>query len=166
MRVLIACEFSGVVRRAFRQLEHDAWSCDLLPAEDGDRNHIQDDVRMVILKNWDQAICHPPCTRLANSGVRWLKVPPAGRTLDEMWQELEDACQFYRVFQFANHIPRRAIENPVMHRYARARIGNVKRSVVQPWWFGEPEFKDTGFELYGLPPLVPTNMLTPPKPGT
>ena len=72
MRVLVACEFSGTVRRAFRALGHDAWSCDILPAADGDAHHIQGDLLDVLNDGWDGAVLHPPCTYLANSGVRWL----------------------------------------------------------------------------------------------
>lgn len=170
MRVLVGCEFSGVVREAFRRRGHDAWSCDLLEAEDGSRHHYQRNLLDVIWghpdgEQWDLAIFHPPCTRLANSGARWLKVPPPGRTLESMWRELQDGAAFYVELRNAP-IPRIAIENPIMHKHARALIQPGPRQVVQPWMFGEPFFKATGFELIGLPPLVPTNCLTPPKPGT
>ena len=80
LRVLVGCEFSGVVRRAFASRGHDAWSCDLLPAEDGSNRHLQCDVRDILGEGWDLlAVMHPPCTRLCNSGVRWLFKPPAGR---------------------------------------------------------------------------------------
>lgn len=83
MRVLVACEFSGIVRRAFRDRGHDAWSCDLLPAEDGANTHIVGDVRDILADDWDLLIvAHPPCTRLCNSGVRWLHKPPPDR-----WKE-------------------------------------------------------------------------------
>ena len=165
--MLIACEFSGVVRRAFRALGHDAWSCDLLPAEDGSQYHIRADVRGILQgqpvplpdgdgywSRWDLMIAHPPCTRLANSGVRWLDKPPPGRTRDEMWAELHRAADFYRALRDAP-IPRKAIENPVMHRHARALIGQMTRQVVQPWWFGDPFFKATGFELQTIRHSVP-----------
>lgn len=100
-------------------------------------------------------IAHPPCTRLANSGVRWLKER-------NLWRELDEACEFYLKFRNAP-IPLKAIENPIMHKYAKERIGEMPRQIVQPWWFGEPFFKATGFELHGLPKLIPTNKLTPPK---
>lgn len=162
-RVLVACEFSGVVRRAFRARGHDAWSCDLLPAEDGG-DHIQGDVLDVIDQGWDLMVAHPPCTRLTNSGVRWLHVPPTGKTSEEMWGELELACEFYRRLRNAP-IKRKAIENPVMHKYARVRVDLIKnaRQVVQPWWFGDPFFKATGLELHGLPRLRATNRLNPPS---
>lgn len=165
MRVLVACEFSGVVRRAFRTRGHNAWSCDLRPAEDGDPHHIQGDVLKALRDGWDLMVAHPPCTRLTNAGVRWLKVPPPGRTLEEMWRDLGDGVRLYRALREAP-IPRIAMENPIMHFYARALIRVGKRQVVQPWWFGDPFFKATGFELIGLPQLVATKRLTPPEPGT
>lgn len=165
MRVLIGCECSGRVREAFRALGHDAWSADLQPAEDGSPFHIIGDVRDVLDDGWDLSVMHPVCTRLANSGVRWLNEPPPGRTLDEMWDEFEVGVALYLACAEAP-IPRKAIENPIMHRYARERIRPGKRHVVQPWWFGDPAFKATGFELHGLPPLQPTRKLTPPRPGT
>lgn len=198
MRILVACEFSGVVRDAFRARGHDAWSCDLLPSE-RPGPHYQGDVvdllqdggptlcgclchgwagdsntaggcarcesRHCGSEGWDLLIAHPPCTRLTNSGVRWLHVPPRGRTREAVWADMEEAAAFYMALRAAR-IPRKALENPIMHRYARERIRPGRRQIVQPWWFGEPAFKATGFELIGLPPLVATNRLTPPKPGT
>lgn len=168
MRVLIGCETSGRVRRAFTELGHDAWSCDLLPSEDGSNRHIVGDVRDLLGDDWDLlAVMHPPCTRLCNSGVRWLNVPPPGRTLEEMWAELDDGAALFSACWNAP-IPRIAVENPVMHKHAKARIVNYAppAQTVQPWWFGEPAFKATGLYLKGLPPLQPTNKLTPPKSGT
>lgn len=165
MRVLIGCEYSGRVRQAFRDLGHDAWSCDFLDAEDGSPYHIKGDVVPLLDQGWDIGIFHPPCTRLTNSGVRWLHSPPPGRTRDEMWAELDRAAVFYRALRDAP-IPKRCVENPIMHKYARERIDLGRRQVVQPWWFGDQAFKATGFELIGLPDLVATNKLSPPKPGT
>lgn len=168
MRVLIGCETSGRVRRAFTELGHDAWSCDLLPSEDGSNRHIVGDVRDLLGEGWDLlAVMHPPCTRLCNSGVRWLNVPPPGRTLEEMWAELDEGAALFSACWNAP-IPRIAVENPVMHKHAKARILNYQppAQTVQPWWFGEPAFKATGLYLKGLPPLKPTHKLTPPKPGT
>lgn len=164
MRVLIACECSGRVRDAFLALGHDAMSCDLQPTE-VPGPHYQGDVRDVLHDGWDMMIAHPDCTRLTNAGVRWLKVPPPGKTLVQMWRGLFDGAEFYRLLRDAP-IPRKAIENPIMHCHARELIQPGQRQVVQPWWFGDPYFKATGWELIGLPPLVPTNKLTPPKPGT
>ncbi len=170
MRVLIACEYSGRVRDAFIKRGHYAMSCDLLPSEtpgphyQGDVRDMIDAIRMCSM-GFDLMIAHPPCTRLANSGVRWLHKPPSGKTIEQMWIDLDAAVDFYNSLRDLP-IARKALENPIMHRYARERLGNVARHVVQPWWFGDHAFKDTGFELIGLPKLTPTNKLTPPKIGT
>src|SRR5262245_65168984 len=88
-RVLVACEYSGIVRNAFLEAGHDAWSCDLLPSEDGSNRHIRGDARDILNDGWDlRMVAHPPCTRLCNSGVRWLSIPPPGKTIDEMQLEL------------------------------------------------------------------------------
>jgi hypothetical protein len=168
VRILIGCETSGVFRRAFAARRHDVWSCDLLPAEDGSNRHITGDVRDYLDDGWDLlAVLHPPCTRLCNSGVRWLHTPPPGRTRDDMWSELAEGAALFAACWTAP-IPRRAIENPVMHKHARALLPPdlPKPQIVQPWWFGDPAFKATGWYLDGLPQLVGTNRLVPPKPGS
>lgn len=168
MKVLIACEFTGTVRRAFAALGHDAWSIDLLPAEDRSNHHITGDLRDHLNDGWDLlAVMHPPCTRLCNSGVRWLHTPPPGKTKDQMWAELEEGAALFSDCWNAP-IPRIAVENPVMHKHAKALIKGFEPAAqtVQPWWFGEPYFKGTGLYLKGLPPLVPTDKLTPPAIGT
>lgn len=168
MRILIGCETSGVVRRAFDALGHDVWSCDLLPAEDGSNRHIVCDIRDILGEGWDMlAVMHPPCTRLCNSGVRWLHVPPPGRTIDDMWDELREGAALFSACWNAP-IPRIAVENPVMHKHAKALIEGYEKpaQTVQPWWFGEPAFKATSFYLRNLPALVATNRLTPPAKGT
>lgn len=164
MRVLIACEESGTVREAFRRRGYDAVSCDLMPTR-RPGPHLQCDVREVLNDGWDMMIAHPDCTRLTNAGVRWLRVPPPGKTLAEMWRGLIEAAEFYRLLRDAP-IALKCIENPIMHCHARELIQPGPRQVVQPWWFGDPAFKATGLELIGLPNLVPTNRLKPPKPGT
>jgi hypothetical protein len=153
------------MRDALRELGHDAVSCDLKPDENGNGPHIQGDVLDALDGDWDGMVAHPVCTRLTNAGVRWLHVPPPGRTVEEMWEELRGAAAFYLKLRNAP-IERKAIENPIMHKYARQLLGNVPRQVVQPWWFGDPFFKGTGFELHNLPRLVATDKLTPPKAGT
>lgn len=167
MRVLIACECSGVVRRAFEALGHDVWSCDLKPAEDRSNRHITGDVREVLKDGWDLlAVMHPPCTRLCNSGVRWLTTPPPGRTLAEMWEELDEGAALFSDCWNAD-IPRIAVENPVMHRHAKERIRNYEpfAQSVQPWHFGtdpngpDNEKKRTCFWLKGLPQLKRTGTL-------
>src|SRR5690242_5104374 len=99
LRVLVACEFSGIVRSAFAARGHDAWSCDLLPAEDRSNKHILCDARDILSDGWDLLlVAHPPCTRLCNSGVRWLSVPPAGKTLPQMWSELQEGAELFAAF--------------------------------------------------------------------
>ncbi|MDM9619094.1 hypothetical protein [Rhizobium sp. S96] len=168
MRVLVGCETSGRVRRAFADRGHDAWSCDLLPADDGSNRHIVCDVRDLLGDGWDLlAVMHPPCTRLCNSGVRWLTTPPPGRTKQEMWSDLEDGASLFSDCWNAP-IERVCVENPIMHKYAKELIRDYQppAQTVQPWWFGDPAFKATSLYLRGLPLLVPTNKLVPPAKGT
>ena len=161
MRVLVNCEFSGIVRRAFAAVGCDAWSCDLLPAEDGSNKHIIGDGRDLLNDGWDLLmVAHPPCTRLCNSGVRWLSSPPPGRTLDEMRRELDEAAALFSAFWNAP-IPRVCIENPVMHKHAKQLIENYAPPAqsVQPWQFGHGETKRTCLWLRSLPPLTPTRIV-------
>jgi hypothetical protein len=158
---LIACEFSGTVRRAFTARGHDAWSCDLLPAEDGSNRHIVGDARDLLNDGWDLLmVAHPPCTRLCNSGVRWLTKAPPGRTLADMWAELETGAALFSAFWNAK-IPRIAVENPVMHRHAKALIEGYEPPAqsVQPWQYGHGEVKRTCLWLRGLPVLTPTDVV-------
>ena len=157
-RVLVACEFSGTVRDAFLARGFDAWSCDLLPDERGSNRHIRGDVRDHLGDGWDLLIvAHPPCTRLCNSGVRWLSVPPPGRTRADLWRELDEGAALFSTLWNAA-IPHVAIENPVMHRHAKARIVNYAEPAqsVQPWQFGHGETKRTCLWLRNLPCLTPT----------
>ena len=157
-RILIACEFSGTVRRAFTDRGYDAWSCDLRPAEDRSNRHYTGDVRDILADGWDILIvAHPPCTRLCNSGVRWLSVPPPGRSLGDMWAELDEGAALFSTLWNAP-VPRVAVENPVMHKHAKARITGFVPAAqsVQPWEYGDWETKRTCLWLRGLPPLVPT----------
>lgn len=149
MRVLVACEFSGTVRDAFALRGHEAWSCDIIPSEKPG-NHYQCDVRDVLGFGWDMLIAHPPCTYLANSGVSWLH-KSVGR-----WFELFDAADFFLGLLNAE-IPRIAVENPVMHKYAKRLVGVKQSQVVQPWMFGHPEVKATCLWLKNLPPLIETH---------
>lgn len=143
MRVLVACEFSGVVRRAFRARGHDAWSCDLLPSEDNGE-HYECDVGLVIWSHqWDLMIAHPPCTHLAVSGARWFKTKRA---------EQEEAIEFVEELMEAP-IPRIAIENPISVISSRIRKPD---QIIQPWQFGHGEVKATCLWLKNLPKLRPT----------
>ena len=167
LRILIGCECSGIVRRAFAARGHDVWSVDLKPAEDRSNRHIVGDIRDYLAEGWDLlAVMHPPCTRLTNSGVRWLHVPPPGRSKAEMWAELDAGAALFSDCWNAP-IERVAIENPVMHRHAKARIVNFQPHTqsVQPWQFGTDQDgpdnvkKRTCLWLRGLPALVPTGTL-------
>jgi len=168
-RVLVACERSGMVRRAFEAMGCDAWSCDTVAADDGSNRHITGDVLDHLDDGWDLLmVAHPPCTILCNSGAKHLYL--GGRKANgpnpARWAELEHAAAFYRRLRDAVQIPRRAIENPVMHGHAIKLTRRGPVQFVHPYFFGDPFFKDTGLELVDLPRLVPTNMLTPPLPGT
>tara|TARA_Y100000815_G_scaffold169233_2_gene153592 strand:+ start:10831 stop:11469 length:639 start_codon:yes stop_codon:yes gene_type:complete len=161
LRVLVACEFSGTVRDAFLARGHDAWSCDLLPDETGSNRHIRGDARDILGDGWDLLIvAHPPCTRLCNSGVRWLSVPPRGKTREQMWAELREGAELFSAFWNAP-IDRVAVENPVMHRHAKALISNYVEPAqsVQPWQFGHGETKRTCLWLKNLPALTATDVV-------
>jgi hypothetical protein len=162
MRVLIACEFSGRVREAFRALGHDAWSCDLLPTE-VNGPHIQGDVIPLLNEGWDLMIAHPPCTYLANSGVRWLYGGKGNKRDEQRWHAMEDAARFFRALLDAP-IDRVAVENPIMHKYGKAIIGRAHDQVVQPWQHGEGETKATCLWLKGLKPLTPSQIVDGRKP--
>lgn len=173
MKILVACEESGVVRRAFRERGHDAWSCDLEPADDNSLFHYQGDVFDILNDKWDMMIAHPPCTFLTNAAQRWLYIggkkvlDSHGRpNVDQVrWHNMCDGAEFFTALRKAP-IDKIAIENPVMGLDAKARIGVQQDQCVQPWWFGDKAFKGTCLWLKNLPPLVATNRLTPPKPGT
>lgn len=137
LRILIGCECSGVVRRAFRGCGHDAWSCDLLPALDGDPHHFQGDVREVLDGDWDVGIFHPECTYLCNSSVWALtRTPPhpspGVRYGAARVEAMHEAALFFRALYDAP-IPRVAVENPIMHGRARTLIGVSPTQIVQPY---------------------------------
>jgi hypothetical protein len=150
MRVLVACEYSGRVRDAFIAQGHDAMSCDLLPTDVAGPHH-QGDVFDLDLTQFDLMVAHPPCTYLTNAGVTWLHRDPS------RWAKLDEGAAFFKKL-LEVPIPRICVENPIMHKYAKERIGGVKQTqVVQPWMFGHMEQKATCLWLKGLPPLTPTN---------
>lgn len=150
MKVGVFCEESGRTRRALRELGHDAWSFDLLPSRDNSPYHVQGDVMEWISEPFDLIIAHPPCTYLANSGVRWLY------TDEGRWDKMRSAAIFF-VAMLAANAPRIAVENPVMHKYGREIVGRGPDFTVQPWQFGDEEKKRTCFWTKGLRPLVPTS---------
>ena len=146
LRVLVACEFSGIVREAFKARGHDAWSCDLLPSEI-DGKHLQWDVEFAI-KNykWDLMIAHPPCTHLAVSGARWFK---------HKQKEQAEALEFVRKLLNAP-INKIALENPISIISTKIRKPD---QIIQPWMFGHGETKATCLWLKNLPLLKPTNIV-------
>jgi len=147
LRVLVACEFSGEVRRAFRRRGYDAWSCDLLPAEDNSPFHWQEDVRFCLEQfEWDLMIAHPPSTHLAVSGARWFK---------DKVREQAEALDFVRLL-LAAPVPHIALENPVSIISSRVRKPD---QIIQPWQHGHGETKATCLWLVNLPPLVPSNVV-------
>lgn len=149
MRVLVACEFSGIVREAFKARGHDAWSCDLLPTEIPGQ-HIQKDVLLVLEDRWDLMVAHPPCTYLCSSGLHWNKRRP------EREKQTPEAMLF--VFSLLDSpIPKIALENPIGCISSNYRKPD---QIIQPWQFGHPESKATCLWLKGLPLLKPTNILT------
>ena len=150
MRVLVACESSGKVREAFRALGHDAWSNDILPADDGSDFHIQGDCVDVIKRGWDLIVMHPPCTALAVSGNRWY-----GRGMPKHQNRLDSIKWTVDLFNMAKeYAPRVAMENPV------GVIPIPVTQYIHPWQFGHGETKKTGLWLHGLPELEPTNIVT------
>ena len=146
MKVLVACEYSGRVRDAFRARGHDAWSCDLLPCEADPRWHVQGDVLPLLKQDWDLLIAHPPCTDLAVSGARHF----AAKQKDGRQQR---ALDFVRLLLDAP-IPRIALENPISIISSKIRKPD---QIVHPWWFGHMEQKATCLWLKGLPVLEPKN---------
>jgi hypothetical protein len=149
--VLVACEYSGIVRDAFLRAGHDAISCDLLPSESDFGPHIRGDVLPLLRQPWDLVIAHPPCTYLTLSGVRWLY----DDRYPLRWQNLIDGAAFFRACLEAN-APRVAVENPTMHGWAAKIVGSKATQTVQPYQFGHLETKGVGLWLKGLPPLVAT----------
>jgi len=148
LRILIACEFSGVVRRAFREAGHDAWSCDLEEAEDGSSFHYHGDVLKILDKGWDMMIAFPPCTHLAVSGARHFEE----KRKDGRQQE---AVRFFMELVNAD-IPKIAIENPVGIMSSMYRKPD---QIIQPWQFGHGEVKATCLWLKNLPRLIPSNIV-------
>jgi site-specific DNA-cytosine methylase len=162
MRVLIVCEFSGIVREAFRRRGHDAWSLDLLPAEDGSKFHYynydlsigvkaDDMLQWNLYGRWDLMIAFPPCTHLAVSGARWFK---------NKHREQESAIKFVLMLAHAN-IERIAIENPIGVLSTQWRKPD---QIIQPWMFGHGETKATCLWLKNLPKLEPTSIVSGRKP--
>jgi len=145
MKILIACEYSGIVREAFSKLGHDVWSCDILETEIPG-NHLQCDVREILGDGWDMMIAHPPCTHLAVSGARWFK--------DKKVEQVQ-ALEFVRLL-FNAPIKRIALENPISIISSHIRKPD---QIIQPWQYGHGETKATCLWLQNLPKLQPTNIV-------
>lgn len=162
MKILVACERSGIVRDAFAALGHDAWSCDLAPTQRPGQ-HYECDVREVLYQPWDLLIAHPVCRYLTNAGAKHLYLRINGKWAKEngadpdRWADMGEAVAFFKMFDQARHIPRRCVENPIMHGHAARRVGRPATQYVQPWMFGDPFSKATGLWLTGLMPLRPTH---------
>jgi len=150
MKVIIACESSEIVKEQFLLKGHDAHSCDLLAGEKGLPNHHQCDI-LDLLREYrgyfDMMIAHPPCTYLANSGVRWL------HERADRWSKMQEGAQLFKALLYSD-IPLVAIENPIPHKYAIEIIGRKYDEIIQPWWFGDGETKATCLWLVNLPPLM------------
>lgn len=167
MRILIGCEFSGVVRRAFRAIGHDAWSCDLLPAKDNSPYHFKRDVLELLqdrlVPPWDVGIFHPPCTFILNSGCkhlymgmkRWNENGSENPRDPNRWSKMESGARFFKACLDAP-IPQVACENPIMVGYALKIVGRDYTQLIQPWQFGHTETKATCLWLRNLKPLTPT----------
>lgn len=150
MKILVGCECSGVVRRAFRAAGHDAWSCDLEPADDGSPFHFQDDVEIILkLVPWDLAILHPPCTYLASSGLHWNGRIPGRAKLTE------ESVEFVKRLM-GSKVERIALENPIGCLSTRLRKPD---QIIQPWMFGDDASKATCLWLKNLPKLQPTKII-------
>lgn len=163
LRVIVACEFSGRVREAFAARGWDAWSVDLLPSELPGQHYQGDAIEFVRNTRAELLIAHPPCTYLCNSGVRWFTTRSKRADIisgPERHFAMSAAVDFFKFFLDYEEIPCRAIENPIMHMYARIHIGRYTQ-IIQPWMFGALESKATGLWLRNLPALKSTNIVEP-----
>ncbi len=153
MKILVACEESQVVTKAFRERGHEAYSCHILPCSGGHPEwHLQQDVREVIVGTWDLIIAHPPCTYLSNSGVCWLHKNP------RRYEDMMNSVRFFNIF-LGLRCPRVCVENPIQHGYAREFIRKYDQ-IIQPWQFGHGETKATCLWLVNLPELKPTKIVS------
>lgn len=158
MKVLVACEESQEVCKAFRARGHEAYSCDILEPSGGYPEwHLKCDVRDVLYDKWDLCIAHPPCTYLTAAGNKWFK-PEFESRFPHRRQQREDAVSFFMLFAKADHIPKIAIENPAGIMSSRWRKPD---QYIEPFYFGDAEKKKTGLWLKGLPKLIPTNIVEP-----
>lgn len=156
--VLVACEFSGIVRDAFNDAGCAAISCDIIETE-SDGPHYKGNVLDILDKDWKLLIAHPPCTYLCNSGVRWLwEDRDKGIKNTDRWKKMENGVEFFRILLESN-IDHKCIENPIPHKYAVNQIGRSYDQLIQPYQFGHGETKATCLWLEGLPKLESTNLV-------
>jgi hypothetical protein len=160
MKVLVACEFSGVVRRAFRDKGHDAWSCDLLPSDDGSEFHIQGDVLDILEDGWDLMIAHPPCTWLCQAQATNAARKDRPKITAVYREERQKAFDFVMALYNAP-IQKVAIENPIGY-LNRKGVFRKPNQIVRPWMFGHEYKKDICLWLRGLQNLEPTKIIEPP----
>ena len=161
MKVLIACEYSGIVRDAFLRAGHDAMSCDILPTE-SPGPHYQGNVMDILHDGWDLMVGHPPCTYFTNAGNRWYWEDSTVCTKEERWKRFYQAVDFWRMLWNAP-IERIALENPEPSKYAAHFIGKPNDK-VQPYHYGHKETKGICLWLKNLPPLMSTMMMEEPEP--
>jgi hypothetical protein len=155
MRVLIACEFSGVVRREFAKLGHDTWSCDIIPSDDNSDKHLQCDILDVLNRDWDLMIAHPPCTWLC-SAMRTNAARKDRPNITPVFEEKrQEAFDFFMTLYNAN-IPKIAVENPIGYINGAFRKPD---QIIRPWMFGHPYRKDVCLWLKNLPLLIPTDIV-------
>jgi hypothetical protein len=159
MKILIACEYSGIVRDAFRKKGHDAWSCDILPCDGDPKYHYQCDIFEVLDKGWDMMIAHPPCTYLSNAGARFLYQGGEGVLNTERFKIGGKAAKFFMKLLNAP-IEKICVENPIP-----STIFRLPRytQIIQPYYFGHPVQKKTCLWLKNLPELKPTDIIAKPQ---
>jgi hypothetical protein len=156
VRVLVACEFSGIVTKAFREQGHEAYSCDILPTEGSSDWHIQDDVLRHLADGWDMMIAHPPCTYLTVTGNKWFK-PEYKDRFPNREEQRQEAIEFFKALALAP-VEKIAIENPVG---IMSRIWRKPDQIIQPFYFGHSEPKKTCLWLKNLPKLKYTAIVEP-----
>ncbi len=160
MKILVACEESQAVTIAFRKLGHEAYSCDLYPCSGGHPEwHFRVDVRQVLGFSWDMVIAHPTCKYLTNSGVCHLYVGKRKENgiYEPRWENMREGAEFFNLFLNLSHVPKVAVENPIMHPHAAALINSKYTQIIQPYQFGHMEQKATCLWLKGLQELKETN---------
>lgn len=170
MKILIACEESQTVCKEFRDIGHEAYSCDIEDCSGGHPEwHIKDDaIKTLYSQKWDLVIAHPPCTYLSNSGVRWLvsKKPKPGFEYHEQtglylnytrYEQVQTACTFFNAFVLYGKLGHEIIiENPIQHKYAKELINSSYAQIIQPYHFGHLETKATCLWVFNLPLLKHT----------